>query len=152
MPWSWGTRSGTPTARANSSGRRTHRSGDPNTRPSSYRIASAHAQQTYRSEPSSVRYCSFGADVSSASPGALVAWETAHHRSDGAEHERAVPALRRGAATMDGEALQQTAQQCALNLPGTTLYSFEVGWEACRVRHKWFLLLTEVPQHTRVSD
>ena len=53
---------------------------------------------------------------------------------------------------MDGAALQQTAQQCALNLPGTTLYSFEIGWDACRVRHKWFLLLTEVPQHTRVSD
>jgi len=53
---------------------------------------------------------------------------------------------------MEGDALQETAQRCALSLPGTTLYSFEVGWEACRVRDKWFMLLTEVPQHTRVPD
>lgn len=53
---------------------------------------------------------------------------------------------------MNGNDLQETAQRCALSLPDTTLYSFEVGWEACRVHDKWFMLLTEVPQHTRVAD
>lgn len=53
---------------------------------------------------------------------------------------------------MEGKVLQETAQQCALNLPATTLYSFEPGWEACRVHEKWFLLMTEVPRHSRVRD
>lgn len=46
---------------------------------------------------------------------------------------------------MDGNALQETAQEHAKSLPATTLYSFEPGWEAIRVHEKWFLLLTEVP-------
>lgn len=53
---------------------------------------------------------------------------------------------------MKGKSLQETAQQCALNLPGTELYSFEAGWEACRVREKWFMLMTEVPRHSRVRE
>ncbi|MFB4320543.1 MmcQ/YjbR family DNA-binding protein [Actinomadura sp. 21ATH] len=46
---------------------------------------------------------------------------------------------------MDGKALQDTALQRAEELPATTLYSFEPGWEAARVAGKWFMLLTEVP-------
>ncbi|MER7079179.1 Predicted DNA-binding protein, MmcQ/YjbR family [Saccharopolyspora kobensis] len=53
---------------------------------------------------------------------------------------------------MRGRSLQEAAQRCALNLPGTTLYSFEAGWEACRVHEKWFMLMTEVPRHSRVRD
>ncbi|MHA6799689.1 MmcQ/YjbR family DNA-binding protein [Bounagaea algeriensis] len=53
---------------------------------------------------------------------------------------------------MEGEALQEAAQRCALALPETTLYSFELGWEACRVHEKWFLLMTEVPARSRVPD
>ncbi|WP_433868489.1 MmcQ/YjbR family DNA-binding protein [Saccharopolyspora sp. CA-218241] len=53
---------------------------------------------------------------------------------------------------MKGKALQEAAQRCALDLPATTLYSFEPGWEACRVHEKWFLLMTEVPRHSRVRD
>ncbi|GAB3460297.1 MmcQ/YjbR family DNA-binding protein [Streptomonospora sediminis] len=53
---------------------------------------------------------------------------------------------------MKGKALQEAAQQCAQNLPATTLYSFEPGWEACRVHEKWFMLMTEVPRHSRVRD
>ena len=46
---------------------------------------------------------------------------------------------------MDGKTLLDTAQERAEQLPATTLYSFEPGWEAVRVHEKWFLLLTEVP-------
>lgn len=53
---------------------------------------------------------------------------------------------------MRGKALQEAAQQRAQNLPATTLYSFEPGWEACRVHEKWFMLMTEVPRHSRVRD
>lgn len=53
---------------------------------------------------------------------------------------------------MNGEALQDAAQRCAQNLPATTLYSFEPGWEACRVHEKWFMLMTEVPRRSRVRD
>ena len=53
---------------------------------------------------------------------------------------------------MNGKALQEAAQRCAQNLPATTLYSFEPGWEACRVHEKWFMLTTEVPRHSRVRD
>ncbi|WP_016698713.1 MmcQ/YjbR family DNA-binding protein [Actinoalloteichus spitiensis] len=53
---------------------------------------------------------------------------------------------------MKGQALQETARRCARRLPGTTLYSFEPGWEACRVLEKWFLLMTEVPRRSRVRD
>lgn len=53
---------------------------------------------------------------------------------------------------MKGKALQEAAQQRAQNLPATTLYSFEPGWEACRVHEKWFMLMTEVPRHSRVRD
>lgn len=60
--------------------------------------------------------------------------------------------LLRRVPTVDGKALQGAAQQCAQNLPGTTLYSFEPGWQACRVHDKWFLLMTEVPRNSRVRD
>lgn len=53
---------------------------------------------------------------------------------------------------MDGKTLQKTAQRCAENLPATTLYAFEPGWEAVRVHEKWFMLMTEVPRHSRVQD
>lgn len=53
---------------------------------------------------------------------------------------------------MMGRALQETAEQRALQLPSTSLYSFEPGWEACRVHEKWFMLMTEVPRYTRVRD
>jgi len=53
---------------------------------------------------------------------------------------------------MDGKTLQNTAQRCAEKLPATTLYSFEPGWEAARVHEKWFMLMTQVPRHTRVKD
>ncbi len=53
---------------------------------------------------------------------------------------------------MDGRTLQSTAQRCAQDLPATTLYSFEPGWEAVRVHEKWFMLMTEVPRHSRVRD
>lgn len=53
---------------------------------------------------------------------------------------------------MDGKTLQNTAQRRAENLPATTLYPFEPGWEAIRVHEKWFMLLTEVPRHSRVRD
>lgn len=53
---------------------------------------------------------------------------------------------------MEGKALQEAAQRCARNLPATTLYSFEPGWEAVRVHEKWFMLMTEVPQQSRVQD
>ncbi|QKW38007.1 MmcQ/YjbR family DNA-binding protein [Actinomadura sp. NAK00032] len=46
---------------------------------------------------------------------------------------------------MHGKALQATAQKRAEELPATTLYSFEPGWEAARVVDKWFMLVTEVP-------
>jgi len=32
------------------------------------------------------------------------------------------------------------------------LYSFEPGWVASRVHDKWFMLMTEVPRHSRVRD
>lgn len=53
---------------------------------------------------------------------------------------------------MDGKTLQNTAQTRAENLPATTLYPFEPGWEAVRVHEKWFLLMTEVPRLSRVRD
>ncbi|MEB3366382.1 MmcQ/YjbR family DNA-binding protein [Saccharopolyspora mangrovi] len=53
---------------------------------------------------------------------------------------------------MDGEALQEAARKCAQNLPGTDLYTFEEGWQAARVRTKWFMLMTTVPQHPRARD
>ncbi len=53
---------------------------------------------------------------------------------------------------MEGKALQEAAQQCAQNLPGTTLYSFEPGWETASVHEKWFMLMTEIPRHSRVRD
>ncbi|MFI0349994.1 MmcQ/YjbR family DNA-binding protein [Actinomadura sp. 9N407] len=46
---------------------------------------------------------------------------------------------------MNGKTLQGTAQKRAEELPATTLYSFEPGWEAAKVVDKWFMLLTEVP-------
>lgn len=46
---------------------------------------------------------------------------------------------------MNGKALQDTAQKRAEELPATTLYSFEPGWEAVRVVDKWFMLVTEAP-------
>lgn len=63
-----------------------------------------------------------------------------------------LPVLLRRAPTVEGETLQEAAQQCAQNLPATTLYSFKPGWEACRVHEKWFMLMTEVPRHSRVRD
>ncbi|PWV55060.1 MmcQ/YjbR family DNA-binding protein [Nocardiopsis sp. L17-MgMaSL7] len=53
---------------------------------------------------------------------------------------------------MDGKALQEAAEECAQNLPETTVYSFEPGWEAFRVHERWFMLMTEVPRHSRVRD
>src|SRR5690348_5721941 len=48
-------------------------------------------------------------------------------------------------AALNGKALQDTAQKRAEELPATTLYSFEPGWEAVRVVDKWFMLVTEAP-------
>ena len=53
---------------------------------------------------------------------------------------------------MKGEALQAAARRCARNLPSTALYEFAPGWIAASVRGKWFMLLTEVPQHTRAQE
>lgn len=53
---------------------------------------------------------------------------------------------------MDGTTLHGTAERCAESLPGTTLYPFAPGWEAARVHGKWFMLMTEVPRHSRVRD
>ncbi|WP_017543330.1 MmcQ/YjbR family DNA-binding protein [Nocardiopsis prasina] len=53
---------------------------------------------------------------------------------------------------MDGKALQEVAEECAQNLPETTVYSFEPGWEAFRVHGRWFMLMTEVPRRSRVRD
>lgn len=53
---------------------------------------------------------------------------------------------------MDGQTLQDTAQHCAENLPATTLYEFEPGWITASVHGRWFLLLTDVPPHSRARD
>jgi predicted DNA-binding protein (MmcQ/YjbR family) len=53
---------------------------------------------------------------------------------------------------MNGKTLQNTAQRCAENLPATTLYPFEPGWDAVSVYGKWFMLMTEVPRNSRVRD
>lgn len=38
--------------------------------------------------------------------------------------------------------LWDTATQAALGLPGSELYPFAVGWDAARVRGKWFMIST----------
>lgn len=45
---------------------------------------------------------------------------------------------------MDGTALYDTAIEAALELPGSEVYSFTDGWEAARVRGKWFMLATRL--------
>lgn len=44
---------------------------------------------------------------------------------------------------MDDTTLYDCAFTAALQLPGSEVYEFARGWEAARVKGKWFLLATE---------